>query len=266
MWNLKTLIGIIVFLLISVLITVRKPEMHKQAIITDSSYEFVEISAPPSQMGVNTVSTNTGDIGIEPVQPPVVNKTTEPPRQVQPQQKQTTVAQQKPMQAKPKPQTVQNQTSKPKVDVVQPPKAKQKPQVVQQKPVEIQPKEPAQPKQLTEQEEIIAWNKWLSRLQNQVMIDSKVMAPLGTVFKFSFTVDKFGNMSNVKVWSTNPAYTEYAVKMIKPVLMSYRGKPILNFPKGSRRIVNNFNGSFVISRTTKYSSPSDYHDYERVKH
>ena len=121
------------------------------------------------------------------------------------------------------------------------------------------------PKTLTEQEEIIAWNRWRSNLQNQVMKDSQLRAPLGTVFKFSFTVDKYGNMSNIKVWSTNPSYTGLAVSVIKPVLSSYQHKSILNFPLGTKRVITNVVGGFIISTKTIYSSPSDYSDYETVK-
>lgn len=38
---------------------------------------------------------------------------------------------------------------------------------------------------LTEQEEIIVWNIWRSNLQNQIMRDTQIAAPLGTAFKFS---------------------------------------------------------------------------------
>lgn len=120
-------------------------------------------------------------------------------------------------------------------------------------------------RQLTEEEEIIAWNKWRSDLQNQVMKDTQISAPIGVAFKFSFTVDKFGNLSNVKVWSTVDAYSEAGVRAIKPVLMSYQGKPILNFPLGTKRVITNVAGGFVMSTTTGYSRPSDYSDYERVK-
>ena len=53
---------------------------------------------------------------------------------------------------------------------------------------------------MTEQEEIIAWNKWRSNVQNQIMRNSNIeYAPLGTMFTFNFVVDKFGNVSNIKV-------------------------------------------------------------------
>lgn len=120
-------------------------------------------------------------------------------------------------------------------------------------------------KVLTESEEIVVWNKWHSDLQNQVMRDTKIGAPQGTVFRFSFTVDKFGNMSNIKVWSDNPVYTDLAVRVIKPVLNSYQKKPILKFPEGTKRTITNAKGGFAISTKTEYSTPQMYNDVEKVK-
>lgn len=119
-------------------------------------------------------------------------------------------------------------------------------------------------KVLTEEEEIIAWNKWRSDLQNKLMRDSKIAAPIGTSFEFSFTVDKFGTISNLKTWSSNPSYTPLAVRVIKPLLLSYQKTAILNFPTGSKRVITNVNGGFTMARLSRYSSPSDYNDYERV--
>ena len=119
-------------------------------------------------------------------------------------------------------------------------------------------------KVLTEEEEIIAWNKWRSDLQNKLMRDSKISAPIGTTFEFSFTVDKFGTISNLKTWSSNPSYTPLAVRVIKPLLLSYQKTAILNFPTGSKRVITNVNGGFTMARSSRFSSPSDYNDYERV--
>jgi hypothetical protein len=120
------------------------------------------------------------------------------------------------------------------------------------------------PKILTEEEEIIAWNKWRSDLQNKLMKDSKISAPIGTSFEFSFTVDKFGTITNLKTWSSNPSYTPLAVKVIKPLLLSYQKTYILNFPTGSKRVITNVKGGFTMAHSSRYSSPSDYNDYERV--
>ena len=122
-----------------------------------------------------------------------------------------------------------------------------------------------EPKTVLTEEEIILWNKWRSDLQNQVMRDARVAAPMGTRFRFSFTVDKFGNISNLRVWSDTPYFTPLAVSSIKPVLLSYQGKNILKFPKGTKRIQTNVTGGFVISTYDKYSRPDDYADVEKIR-
>ena len=118
---------------------------------------------------------------------------------------------------------------------------------------------------LTEAEEVIVWNKWRSDLQNKVMRDSRIAAPRGTVFRFSFTVNKFGQMSNLKIWSDTPGYTNYAIQALKPLLLSYQGKPILNFPARTKRITTNVEGAFAISNQDRFTTPNDYSDIERVR-
>jgi len=129
-----------------------------------------------------------------------------------------------------------------------------------------QPAKPAT-KVLTEEEEIIAWNKWRSDLQNKLMRDSdqKIAAPIGTTFYFTFTADVHGYVSNVKTWASNPSYTPEAVRVLKPLIQSYQHKDILVFPAGSKRIITNVSGGFTMAHATTYSSPSDYNDFERVK-
>ena len=97
------------------------------------------------------------------------------------------------------------------------------------------------------------------------MKDTKLpIVPLGTVFKISFDVDKNGRVTNVQTWSTNSQYTPYAIEFIAPVIRSYQGKSILNFPQGSQRTKTTFTGGWKISQTSKYSNPNDYNDIERV--
>ncbi len=117
-----------------------------------------------------------------------------------------------------------------------------------------------------EQEELIAWNIWHSKIQNSLMKDVKMpYIPEGIIFKFSFTVDKYGRITNINTYSTTPKYTPYAIEYIAPVIRSYQGKSILDFPKGSERVSNFFSGSWKMSKgTTKYSTPSDYNDIEKV--
>lgn len=148
-----------------------------------------------------------------------------------------------------------------------PPQQTQKPaEIIKEKAPEVTLPKQEEPKTiLTEEEEIILWNKWRSDLQNQVMRDARIAAPMGTRFRFSFTVDKFGNISNLRVWSDTSYYTPLAVDTIKPVLLSYQGKNILKFPKGTKRIQTNVTGGFVISTYDKYSRPDDYADVEKIR-
>jgi len=120
---------------------------------------------------------------------------------------------------------------------------------------------------MTEQEEIIAWSKWRSDLQNKIMEDSNTgYAPYGTIFLFTFIVDKYGNISNVKVQCSNPNYMDIARNGVKPAITNLQKKPILNFPRGSQRTSTVVTGSFILGSQNVYSNPNDYSDYERVRH
>lgn len=118
---------------------------------------------------------------------------------------------------------------------------------------------------LTEQEEIIVWNIWRSNLQNQIMRDTQIAAPLGTAFKFSFTVDKKGRISNLRTWAVPDTYSSIAVNYLKPLILSYQGQPILNFPSRTKRVITNVTGGFVISTQDRFSTPNDFSDIEKVK-
>lgn len=253
--RIKLLLIILITLitLITAFVGVNQPALHKQTMFSDEYHRFSEVEIPTSDINFAQIDTVPApQIKVEQVQ------------STKPQAEQPKFKPQQPQQT--------NQQPKPVTKVAPTTTAKQEPQKVVQKPIvkqetpKVEETKPIQQKpQLTEQEEIIAWNKWRSNLQNQVMKDAPTRAPIGTVFKFSFTVDKYGNMSNIKVWSENPNYTDLAVRVIKPVLSSYSHKPILNFPEGTKRVITNVTGGYKISTQTKYSSPSDYSDYERVK-
>lgn len=119
---------------------------------------------------------------------------------------------------------------------------------------------------LTAQQEEIEWNKWRSNLNNQIMKDSKLPTmPNGVIFKYKFTVDKYGKITNVQTSSTTPGYTPYAIQFIAPVIRSYQGRAILNFPAGSNRVSTEVSGAWKISSNSKLSTPDDYHDVEKVK-
>ena len=141
----------------------------------------------------------------------------------------------------------------------------QKPQQVQ-KPVPQQTSAHKNP-YMTEQEELIAWNKWRSNIHNQVMKDSNAgVAPYGTMFTFSFLVDKYGNVSNIKVSCSNNFCMDIARNNLKPAISNLQRKPILNFPRGTQRTSTVVNGSFLIGSEDRFSTPSNFSDIERVVH
>ncbi len=156
----------------------------------------------------------------------------------------------------------ENQPSKP--DVVTP-DITPKPKEVKPQPEKTVAAKKNENPYMTEEEEIIAWNKWRSNIQNYIMKNSGPFdAPIGTIFSFSCVVDKFGNVSNIKVMSSNPNYMTFAKNNIKPVIAGLQNKPLLNFPRGTKRTTTVFTGFFAISVVERYSTPEDYHDFERI--
>lgn len=261
-----------------------KAEVDKQDININIQAPDIDIKAPEISINVETPKINieTPKINVETpkikVETPKINTNTnssnKPSANKNTNNQKTT---QNPIKTE-KPKTVQQpketpsktQEIKQEVRTPEPVKkedtVKETPKPVTTPPTPVvTPQKPAEtPKQLTPQEEIIAWNKWRSDLQNKLMRDSKISAPIGTSFMFSFTVDKFGNVTNLKTWSSNPSYTPLAVRVIKPLLLSYQHTAILKFPEGSQRIITNAEGGFTMASSSRYSSPSDYNDYERV--
>ncbi len=265
MKNLKIVFLIIVFVLFSVLLVLFKPQMHKQVLIDDADFVFVQKETLHTEQ--NMQSAFAVDTGAK-LRTPVVDAKTDDvsgtalktPKASKSEVKQN---------VKKNPEVAANKIEKPLPASEKKSKSSGK-QIVPSKEQILKEEISQKPKveikhELTEEEEIIVWNKWRSDLQNQVMRDTKISAPLGTGFKFSFTVDKFGKISNLKVWSTSPAYSELAVRVIKPLLLSYQGQPILNFPDGTRRVITNVTGGFRMATHTGYSTPDDYSDIERIK-
>lgn len=242
----RTIIIIIILAVTTGLILGMKPQINKRVIIEDANYNLAQEQpqAPQPQQQQQFPPQKTKN--VQPKAETIIAQ--DSPNKITPRTHKNISLN------SPKPRAVTKSASKP----IQ----KQLPKVVEKK---INP--PVEPKrQLTEEEEeIIAWNNWRSDLQNKVMKDTKMYAPIGTVFRFSFTVDKFGTISNLKTWSDTSAFTPTAVRIIKPKLMSYQGQSILNFPPKSKRVVTNVTGGFTIWYKSGYSSPSDYSDYERVK-
>ena len=281
-------------LLLTVIVGIKQPKMHTKLFIYDSNYEIVDEKHTPSvdtikkteEMPSVSVDNNQSriQIAMEEMEQPVEKvevKTIKQPKTTQQTQQNKTVTQTTPT------KTIKKQTSQKTTETkpVEKTTVQNKPKTTQtnsqianvntQTKTNTQPTQtqivkktvPSQPtvKVLTVQEEEIAWNVWRSNLQNKIMKDSKLPAiPIGTVFKVSFDVDKYGKITNLQTWSTNSKYTPYAIEFIAPVIKSYQGKAILEFPKGSQRTKTTFTGGWKIATTAKYSNPNDYNDTERI--
>lgn len=276
--NIIKIVLIVLFILFSAYAFLTDSKMHMPVIVTGTNYQ---ISEQPQRTQKSEVKPK---YNVQPVTQEI--KTTTAPQQ-------KVIVQVIEEHVKTQPKTIQTTKQQPATvtKVVSQPvqttstqnsnqelldrilKNAEKPVAEQEKPKVQQPTRPAQQvktvkiedKPLTEEEEIIVWNKWRSDLQNQVMRDSKISAPYGTTFNFSFTVDKNGNVSNINTWSDDNNYTPLAKRVIKPILTSYQHTAILKFPARTKRTIVNVTGGYTMSNTDRYSTPGDYSDYERIR-
>ena len=255
---MRILIQILLILLVisTVSICAIKPDMHKSVIVYNSDYTLV----PEEVKVVEKEEIPIMEIPVKPQQ-----TTTKVETKVE--RPQTTVK--KTNQTK---TSAKNMTTQPTVNKSQTTantKTVQKTEVVT-KPQTIKIEQPvaktvSKTTEKTFTPEEIAWNIWRSNLQNKIMQDVRLpIMPNGITFKFTFNVDKYGKISNVQTWSTTSSYTPYAIQYIAPVIRSYQGKDILNFPQGSSRTSTTVTGGWKISPTEKFSTPQDYNDVEKV--
>ena len=114
-------------------------------------------------------------------------------------------------------------------------------------------------------EEIIAWNEWRSKLQNRIMDESGVEAPVGTLILFSFDVSSGGHITNLRYTCSDKEYARAARADMVRVLRRLEGDSVLKFPDNTKRKNVKFKGGFLLDYTTQYSSPDDYSDYERIR-
>ena len=136
------------------------------------------------------------------------------------------------------------------------------PNIIKTTPITIKAPEP---KVLSAKEEEIAWNRWRSNLTNKIMQDTNFPAvPPGTMFHYTFNVDKYGKISNIQTWSDNSKYTPYAIQFMAPVIKNLQGRSILIFPQGTARTETKAWGQWKISNRTIYSTPNDYNDIEKI--
>ena len=268
---MKIILNILLILvfLATVSICFTKPDLHKTVLVYDSAY----VVTPQEEVNKKTETVPLMEKPQKPVETTVkveqnVIKTEVPAKKLSTKKVERKSAQKQNVNNKTenvvtrKPVTIKEQkqqTQNIKKETFVP---------VQQKPVEIKAETKVYPTQktMTEKEETIAWNIWRSNLQNKIMADTKLpIIPQGVVFRFSFTVDKYGKISNLQTWSDSSTYTPYAIQYIAPVIRSYQGRSILNFPLGTARTVTEVKGGWRISENEKYSTPKDYNDLEKIK-
>ena len=289
--NYKSIFIIILTIIIfaTLFISIKKPKMHKVALIYDSDYSIVnnettkeentfiptvvqeeQTKSAPTRLYEN-IEKETSKKPLQ-VKNESVNKISQPKKvEVKPnkvvtpiQTVQKTVSQQ-PKKA----ETTVNKVVAPvqtvQKTVSQPPKTTETKVNKAPSTVKTVEKTPTTTVLTKEQEEIL-WNVWRSNIQNQIMKDTHLpTVPNGTVFRFSFVVDKFGKISDIQTYSDTKAYIPYAIQYIAPVIRSYQGKNILNFPTGTKRTVTTVKGAWKISNSTRYSTPNDYNDTEVIQ-
>lgn len=277
------IITILLFVLLTILTVKISPEMHQPMLIEPANFKLVrdsDLLMDKNKIPVAAPSSQSKDIEVKVSQPQETQT-----KYVQTQTPETKSQEkivynpQLPKKVQTKPVDNQNTTNQLELlnrIIKQTEQEEHKPQPVQQpaKPVQKPPvTQPVQPPKtstfknpyMTEQEEIIAWNKWRSDLQNRIMVDSRIdYAPLGTAFLYSCVIDKYGNVSNIKTWSTNSNFTAAAKSKIKPAIANLQGQPILRFPRGTQRTSTVFTGAFIMGTEDRFSSPSDYSDFERI--
>ena len=232
-------ITIILFILLTIFTIKIHPDMHQPMIIEDADFKLTRISDTISTKNLPSAKT------VKTSQPQTIAK------------KEQRVARTNSPDATSQVELLQQLIKQ----------AEQEEAVELEKPVKSDVKQQTTNKNpyMTEQEEIIAWNIWRSNLQNQIMRDSQIdYAPLGTLFMFTFVVDKFGNVSNIKVECSNPNYMDVVRNRVKPAIANLQRKPILKFPRGSQRTSTVVIGGFIIGTEERYASPENYSDYERI--
>ncbi len=276
-------VTIILFIIVTICTIKLHPEMHQPMIIEDADFQLTRISDTLMTKNIPVSSPQKIEQKTQNIVEPSIPEQTkeikikeEAPIREQIKYIQQEIVKPEKKEVKVKPETTSQDSSQlellqriiEQTEQAEEPKPEVKPEPKPQKPVQVQKTQPKQENKnpyMTEQEEIIAWNKWRSNLQNQIMRDSQIdYAPLGTIFLFTFVVDKFGNISNIKVECSNPNFMNVARDRVKPAISNLQRKPILNFPKGTQRTSTVVTGIFLIGTQERYSTPNDFSDYERV--
>ncbi|MFI3301274.1 MAG: hypothetical protein R3Y28_07645 [Candidatus Gastranaerophilales bacterium] len=265
----------IILFIISTLITVAiQPEIHQQMIIEDADFKVVRISDLISNENIVAPTTQTKSIEIKPSNDQTKTTHIKQKTSTSPEiEHQRSFYTHPDKQTKTKKDNIQldllenliasNEEEKEEEETPQPENWIEQINKVSN---EITKKnETNNPNSDMSEDEIIAWNKWRSDLLNKIMVESQIeYAPLGTLFTYSFKVDKFGNVSNIKVECSNPEYNDVAQKNVKSAIQKLHKKSILDFPKGTQRSSTVADGIFIIGTQQRFSTPNDYADFERI--
>lgn len=132
-------------------------------------------------------------------------------------------------------------------------------------------------KSLTKYEETIVWNKWKSDLHNNIHNDISYLIPdnmpLGALYKYSFVIDKNGNVSdiNIKIIFPGISLDGNGDKALKAGTLAFE-KAIRNcgkrhfkgFPKGSQRDSVKLELVVQMGFVNVYTKPGDFNDLEKV--
>ena len=132
-------------------------------------------------------------------------------------------------------------------------------------------------KSRTKYEETIVWNKWKSDFHNKIHNDIANALPddmpLGALYKYSFTIDRHGKVSNVdvKIVFKGLCLGDENEEALKKGLIAFQ-KSIINcgkrhfkgFPKGSQRKSVNLELVVQMGFVNVYTNPTDFNDLEKV--
>ena len=148
---------------------------------------------------------------------------------------------------------------------------------LQQKNIIQEPDKKNKPKNKTEYEETIIWNKWKSDFHNKIHKDLAnslpEQMPLGAFYKYSFVIDKYGKIYNINVKllfrglvlsPENEEALKKGISVFKNVIANSGNRHFNGFPEGSQRKFVKLELVVQMGFVNVYTNPSDFNDLEKV--
>ena len=115
--------------------------------------------------------------------------------------------------------------------------------------------------------ETVAWNSWYSDISNELLstihLPEEEASNISSIY-VKFEVDKNGNIESITTRTTPPEAFAIAEKYILPAIKNLQGKSVLKFPPKSKRETVTYTTNFKLSDKTKYTTPSDFQNYEKI--